>query len=95
MASRKTRDVESALERKGFKKESSHHRYFIFHNSQGKKTSVSTYTSNGSKELDDYLIGQMAKQCCLTKKKFLDLIDCPLSQEDYEKSLVEGEHISG
>jgi len=29
----------------------------------------------------------MARQVSLTKKQFLDLVDCPLSREDYEKLL--------
>jgi hypothetical protein len=29
----------------------------------------------------------MARQCSLTKKQFLDLLDCPLSREEYEKLL--------
>ncbi len=41
----------------------------------------------GKKIIDDYLLGLMAKQCKITKKQFLELIDCPLNRDDYETIL--------
>jgi len=35
------------------------------------------------------LIAEMAKQCRLKKDDFLKLIDCPMTQDDYEKKLEE------
>jgi hypothetical protein len=29
----------------------------------------------------------MAKQCKLSKKEFVDLVQCPLSKSDYEKKI--------
>jgi hypothetical protein len=44
------------------------------------------------KEIPDNLIGQMAKQCKLSKSDFLKLVDCPLSRQAYEDILKsEGE----
>lgn len=84
---RAKRIVESGLQNKGFRLEQSHHRFFIYYTQAGQKTAVRTRTSQGGSELDDYLLSQMAKQCQLTKANFLQLVDCPLSQTDYESSL--------
>jgi hypothetical protein len=49
-----------------------------------------TKVSHGSgKDLDDYLVRQMASQCKLTKQQFCDLANCPLSAEEYLKILKE------
>ena len=87
---RKTRDVEAALKRKGFRQDDTHHKYFIYFTVAGKKTAISTYTSQGSKELDDYLVGQMAKQCKIKRKDFESLIECHLEQQKYEADLLAG-----
>ena len=85
---RAKRQVESGLQNKGFRLGNSHHRFFIYHTQSGEKTAVRTRTSQGGNELDDYLLGQMAKQCHLTKVAFLELVDCTLSQASYEKKLI-------
>jgi hypothetical protein len=68
-----------------------HHHYFIYFTQEGKKTAVKTKTSHGtgSRDISDNLLGQMARQCHLVKKQFLELIDCPLSQDMYELILQE------
>lgn len=86
-------DVEGGLVRKGFQpiKPGADHNYFIYLSLAGKKARASTKTSHGkSFDIDDHLLGQMARQCGLTKKQFLDLLDCPLSREEYEKLLKQG-----
>ncbi len=88
--------VEAGLEAKGFAKDvKKDHRYFTYFTLEGKKTVVFTKSSHGSKykTLDDSLILKMAKQCKLSKAKFIDLVDCPLSRSDYEKLLSEGNHL--
>jgi len=50
--------------------------------------------SHGEKEIDDNLLSIMARQVKLTKKLFIDLIDCPLSEEQYVKHLRDGGHVS-
>ena len=87
---RAKRHVETGLQNKGFRLENSHHRFFIYYTQAGEKTAVRTRTSQGGNELDDYLLGQMAKQCHLTKANFLQLVDCPFSQTAYENQLAEG-----
>lgn len=81
--------VESGLLKKGFQESERDHHYFIYFTQDGKRTAVKTKTSHTKKmkDIPDNLLGQMAKQCYLTKQQFLDLIDCPLTQEDYEKIL--------
>lgn len=83
---RARKDVESGLLCKGFRLDHRHHRYFIYFTLAGKKTPVKTYTSRGSKHktLSDDLLASMARQCRLNKAQFLQLVDCPLSQEGYE-----------
>jgi hypothetical protein len=91
---REKKSVEDGLKNKGFKlKEGNHHR-FIYYTINGKKSPVITKTSHTPKmkEIPDNLIGQMAKQCKLSKSDFLNLVDCPLSREAYEDILKkEGE----
>lgn len=77
--------VESSLKSKGFIIDETHHRYFIYKTKNGKLSPIKTKTSHGSnKSINDYLIGQMARQCRLDKSSFLDLINCPLTQDKYE-----------
>lgn len=47
-----------------------------------------TKISHGASDLGDYLIKQMAEQCKLDKKDFMDLANCPLSMEEYIQRLV-------
>lgn len=85
---RAKRMVEAGLLTKGFQSRDSHHKFFVFHTAAGTKTAVRTRTSQGGNELDDFLLGQMAKQCKLSKSDFLQLVDCPMTQAAYEAKLV-------
>jgi predicted RNA binding protein YcfA (HicA-like mRNA interferase family) len=85
---RTSSDVEKGLEKKGFNKREGDHHFFAYYSIAGKKTRVFTKTSHGKKEIADNILSQMAKQCRLTNKQFNELIDCPLSQDDYEKILA-------
>ncbi len=85
---RKQADVERALRGKGFIQSESHHHFFIYHSTAGRKTPVKTKTSHGQREISDDLLGKMAQQVKLSKGDFLDLVDCPLSREAYESKLV-------
>ena len=84
----KQKTVEKSLKKKGVLQDDKHHHYFHYHDLSGRKTRVYTYTSHGSQDIDDYLIGKMAKQCCISKPQFKQLIDCPLKQPDYESILI-------
>lgn len=88
---RPRKDVEAALLNKGFRQSNNDHRYFIYFSTDGKKTLVKTKTSHTPKvkDIGDELLGLMARQCYLPRPKFLDLIDCPLSRDEYERLLKE------
>jgi len=81
--------VESSLLAKGFEKRQGDHNYFVYVTTDGKITTVKTKTSHTKKmkDIGDNLLSQMAKQCYLNKSNLLNLIDCPLSQEEYENIL--------
>jgi predicted RNA binding protein YcfA (HicA-like mRNA interferase family) len=82
----KTRQVLNGLEKKGFVRAEGDHTFLIFY-VDGKKTSIHTKVSHGSNEIADYLINKMSIQIKLEKKKFLDLVTCPLSIEGYLEEL--------
>ena len=90
------RDVEIALEKKGFRPKEGDHSFFTYHTLAGQKTSVWTKTSHGSgyKTLGNTLVSAMAKQCGLTNGQFKQFIECSLTQEIMERILVETGRIS-
>ena len=83
---RDRKDIDAALQRKGFIHEDGDHHYYVYHNLAGKKTIKKTKMSRGTshKTIGDPLLGQMARQVGVTKPKFLDLVDCTLDQAGYE-----------
>ena len=88
----KRRKVEQALASKGFMRRQKKHTHFIYHTREDElKTSVRTMTSHGGSGADigRPLITEMARQCKIERPEFERLIDCSLSQEDYEKLLVD------
>lgn len=82
MANRKRRVVLSGLEGKGFVREDRNHVILKFWH-DGKPTPIHTLVSHGrgSEDLDSTLLSLMAKQCKIPNASFLDLVDCPLSEE--------------
>ncbi|MCE6991920.1 hypothetical protein [Dyadobacter sp. CY323] len=85
MASIKTAKVEKSLLKKGFVQSDTHHHYFEFHH-EGVLMSR-TYTSHSGKDIDDYLITQMAKQCLMKRPFFIEFVECTKSKEDYLTTL--------
>lgn len=85
------REVEAALENKGFEKSNASHRYFIYYTKSGKKTTVRTMTSHGSghKDISSKLMSRMATQCRISNADFADLVTCPLSRDEYERKLYQ------
>jgi predicted RNA binding protein YcfA (HicA-like mRNA interferase family) len=82
----KARKVLKGLEKKGFVQAEGDHAFLILH-VNGKKTSIHTKISHGSNEINDYLINKISIQLKLEQKKFLDLVNCPLSIENYLEEL--------
>ena len=66
---------------KGFKATAGDHKYleYCFND----KVIFHTKISHGEKDLQDFHIGMMKRQCKLEKNEFLDLANCPLSAESY------------
>jgi len=84
---RKGRDIDSALRRKGFYCETDgDHLWYTLIGSD-----VKTKTSHGmmGRDIGPELLGLMARQLHLTKKQFLELIDCPLDEKGYRQILRE------
>ena len=90
MTTRDNRKVESALRRKGFKADESHHHRFVYHAADGRPTAVRMHTSHSrrQKTLGDTLLNQMARQCRLSKADFLRLVDCELTHDAYEVMIL-------
>lgn len=82
---RKTKEVIAALGRKGFERSSNKHKKFQYVTLAGKKTDVRTFVSHSSKTLSASMLNAMARECALSTGQFLNLVDCPLSREEYEK----------
>ena len=85
---RKQSDVERSLSSKGFQHREGDHNYFNYYSKAGKKTAVFTKTSHGAREIDDSLLGRIARQCKLSRGDFDRLVDCPLDRDSYEAKLV-------
>lgn len=83
MAAYKTREIRSALEKKGFcvKQGRNHEVWKLCDN--GMVTPISTILSRGNREYGDPLLSQVAKQLALPKKSLDELIDCKLGYDDY------------
>lgn len=86
---RERREVEGGLKKKGFRKVSTHHRYYVYQTADGRITRIRTKVSHGgkSRDISSFHIAQMVKQCHLTKAQFLELVDCPMKQPAYENIL--------
>jgi hypothetical protein len=66
---------------KGFKLGKGDHKFLEFYY-MGKYI-LQTKISHGEKELEEFHIGMMKRQCKLEKSEFIDLANCPLSADDY------------
>ena len=91
MTTRDRRKVHSALTRKGFKRDETHHHRFIHCTVDGQATGIRTHTSHSPrhKNLGNSLLKNMATQCGLSKANFLRLVDCDLTREGYEQLIVD------
>ncbi|MGA2500836.1 MAG: hypothetical protein ABSH20_24125 [Tepidisphaeraceae bacterium] len=87
------KEVGASLLKKGFVAlENDHTHYHLY--VEGKKTIVSTMISHGEKEIGDPLLATMARQVKLTRKQFIELVDCPLTLEQYVKQLRDAGHVA-
>jgi hypothetical protein len=90
---RPARAVDSALLQKGFRSHNSDHVYYYLH-VDGRKTMIRTKISHNARDITENLLALMARQVKLTKRQFLELVDCPLTNEQYVRLLRAGNHIS-
>ena len=75
------------LKKKGFTDAPGDHKFLEFFH-EGVLV-LSTKISHGAKhDIGEPLINKMAAQCKLDKKDFVDLANCPLSEEEYIKKLI-------
>ncbi len=84
--------IDSSLTRKGFIRDNDRDHWFYHHELEGKKTGVRTKLSRGSnyKRLDAGLQSKIKKQLQLsTSNDLKDLVNCPMSSEDYINILKE------
>ena len=88
---RSGRNIDSALQKKGFQcnTEGDHVHYHLLLDT-GEQTTIKTKISHGmTGTINADLISKMARQLRLSKTQFLNLIDCPISEEDYRIILRE------
>ena len=80
---RSAKEIDKSLRKKGFRRETEgKHIHYFFPGSEGKKSGIGTLMSHGmgGTAIGSPLLGLMARQLRLTKKQFLDLIDCTLNE---------------
>ncbi len=82
MSTLKVRQVDQALTSKlGFAAHDVHHHIYRLY--LDGVLAARTFMSHGQRELDEYHVGQMAKQMRLSRQEFLDAVECPLDAETY------------
>lgn len=88
MAVRKTKDVRKALLKKGFLAEDGDDEYFTYFRPDGSQSEVFTKLShaNSGHDIRQNLLSAMAKQVGLSNRDFLELVDCPMSRDAYDRA---------
>jgi hypothetical protein len=87
MGTRPAADIEKAFEAKGMERDESHHHMFR-KKIDGVTTLVSKVSHDGG-EIGDSLAKLMANQVCLQLKEFWQLVECTLSEEEWEALVAE------
>lgn len=82
MTVRARTDVEDGLLAKGMELDESHHH--MFRKTLAGVTQLVTRTSHGMSQIDDGLGKRMAAQLCLQLREFWNLVDCPLSENEWD-----------
>lgn len=82
MATRQAREIKEGLTKKGFVAVQRDHTYLFF-SVAGRKSGIHTKISHGNKEYGDNILSLVARQLRITTKQLDDLLDCPMSYEDY------------
>jgi hypothetical protein len=93
MATRKAREIKEGLTKKGFIAYQRDHTYLFF-SVEGRKSCIHTKISHGNKEYGDNLLSLVARGLHISTKQLDDLLDCPLSYEDY-LAILRAKNIAG
>ncbi len=89
MPTYRTQEFEAALERLGFRRDTTHHNMFWYYR-DGRKTSLRTRTSQSEKEFDESMLSMRRKQLGnLSRPQFLDLMNGRLTPEAYLQHLLD------
>lgn len=86
-----SKKVIKSLQKKGFDIGLNHspdHKYFDY-KVNGRLVFSTKVSHGGKKDIGPALIAMMARQCFLTKKQFINLINCPLSKDRFRKIIIE------
>jgi hypothetical protein len=87
MPTKRVADVEEALVAKGMDRDESHHH--MYRKTVEGVTHLVTRISHNAHEINNDLGKRMASQLCLQLAEFWQLIDCPMSEEDWEGLVAE------
>jgi hypothetical protein len=82
MAPLQAGDVEAALVAKGMTRDESHHH--MFKKDVAGVTTLVTRTSHSGAQIGDDLAKRMANQCCLQLREFKELVDCSLTESQWD-----------
>jgi len=88
---RKHRDVRAGLTAKGFSvEEGRKHIHFVYEDLEGRTTTARTMLSHGAggEDISDNLLGRMAREVGLKRADFLNLVDCPMSREEFDAKII-------
>ena len=97
MRPRKNKKVSSDLKAKGFRttprggKRQDHEYLHFYHGNI--KTDIFTFVSHGTKMVSREILKQMATQVHLENNEFEQLLDCPISYQQYIELMIEREYI--
>lgn len=86
-AVRSTKAIISSLEAKGADVDNSHH-VMLTKRIDGVVVAL-TRVSHGRKDVPPVVMRAMAKQCHLTLPEFVRLVDCPMSQGEWDELILE------
>ena len=87
MGAIKTKDIKSALLKKGFRSDNRDHEYLWLFVGE-RRTRIRTWLSYGRSEYGEDLLAKVKQQLGVTKKQLHDLVDCPMNHEAYVAHLV-------
>ena len=90
---KKALNISRALKKKGFLENTKRDHIWYTYYRNGKKTSINTKISHGVNEIDDGLLGKMARQMRLSRHDFDEFVACHLSQDDYDKQMLDNNQI--